>query len=273
MASPPVVSTLIFDVDDTLYDIGTGFTAHRTGAITYEFMVHRLHFPDHASAKALRDEYFRRYHSTAKALQVAEAEGKFPPAPANSAADNKSPLFDPVELADYYVDHIDYQMLGGKKERVVKDLQELKGKLHLVAFSNGPRNYVRRVLQELGFWNTVFTEETLFAVDDVLPYCKPEKKAFDVIFRRLGVDDPSTCVMFEDSMKNIKQSKQLGMQTVLITGTNSHSEMAQQVRPGDTPESSHPAVDVAMMKIEELRTTIPSLWDDTPRLLTKETVS
>ena len=67
MAKP--VTTLIFDVDDTLYDISTGFTAHRTGPITYEFMVQHLQFPDHASAQALRDEYFKLYHSTAKALQ------------------------------------------------------------------------------------------------------------------------------------------------------------------------------------------------------------
>lgn len=256
------VTTLIFDVDDTLYDIGTGFTAHRNGPVVEQFMVDRLDFATRESAKALRDEYFRRFHATAKALQQAEADGRFPPPSAANAT--KSPRFDPVDLADYFVDHIDYSLLNGKKESVVNDLKELKGKLNLVVFSNGPRNYVRRVLQELGFWNTIFSEDTLFAVDDVLPHCKPQKEAFDVIFKRIGVTDPATCVMVEDSMKNIRQAKQLGMKTVLLSGTDSHSSSAQEVRPGDTPSSTDTSVDMAMVQIEQFRSTLPSLWDDTP---------
>jgi putative hydrolase of the HAD superfamily len=73
-SSPPdKVTTLIFDVDDTLYDVSTGFTAHRNGEIVQQFMVEELNFPDLASAKKLRDEYFEKYHATAKALTVRTA--------------------------------------------------------------------------------------------------------------------------------------------------------------------------------------------------------
>ena len=68
------ITTLIFDVDDTLYDVGTGFTAHRNGEAAQQFMVKYLHFPDIASAKVVRDEYFEKYHATAKALTIAEQE-------------------------------------------------------------------------------------------------------------------------------------------------------------------------------------------------------
>jgi len=39
-------------------------------------MVERLNFPDLDTAKRVRDEYFERYHATAKALTVAE-QGEF----------------------------------------------------------------------------------------------------------------------------------------------------------------------------------------------------
>ena len=48
------ITTLIFDVDDTLYDVGTGFTAHRNGEIVQKFMVDELNFPDQASVRSGR---------------------------------------------------------------------------------------------------------------------------------------------------------------------------------------------------------------------------
>jgi FMN phosphatase YigB (HAD superfamily) len=32
------ITTLIFDVDDTLYDVGNGFTAHRNSDVSENFM-------------------------------------------------------------------------------------------------------------------------------------------------------------------------------------------------------------------------------------------
>ena len=69
------IRTILFDVDDTLYDKTTGFSDHRNNYGVQQFMVRHLNFPDVESAKRLRDEYFQRYHSTAKALMVAEQEG------------------------------------------------------------------------------------------------------------------------------------------------------------------------------------------------------
>ena len=49
------VTTLIFDVDDTMYDVGCGFTAHRNGGAVAAFMVHHLNFASEAAALTLRD--------------------------------------------------------------------------------------------------------------------------------------------------------------------------------------------------------------------------
>ena len=43
-SSPSSITTLIFDVDDTLYDVGTSFTAHRNGFGAQSFMVKKLGF-------------------------------------------------------------------------------------------------------------------------------------------------------------------------------------------------------------------------------------
>jgi putative hydrolase of the HAD superfamily len=255
------ITTIIFDVDDTLYDVATGFTESRNGDVVHAFMVDVLGFADKQSAKSVRDEYFNRYHATAKALLVAQQEGKFP---ANARR------FDPLELADYWADHLDYTKLGGAKTAtVVRDLSELASSsgLQLVAFSNGPRRYVEKVLVELGLWQTVFTETTLFAVDDVLPHCKPEAAAFQVLFDRVGVTDPSTqCIMVEDSMKNIRQAKRLGLKTVLVYGSNYEACRAPSVigngdhQNDDRPNADDPAVDVGMARIEDFRRTVPGLW-------------
>eukprot|EP00957_Ditylum_brightwellii_P051480 3902818-Ditylum_brightwellii.AAC.1 len=73
-----VISTIIFDVDDTLYDVGCGFTHHRNTDGAVNFMVDKLNFPSREAAQALRDEYFERFHATAKGLQVADTEGRLP---------------------------------------------------------------------------------------------------------------------------------------------------------------------------------------------------
>jgi putative hydrolase of the HAD superfamily len=256
------VTTLIFDVDDTLYDVSTGFTAERNGRGAQQFMVKYLNFPNEASAKELRDEYFEKYHATAKALQVAEAEGRLPPPDPNKPT--KNPRFDPKDLAEYWATSLNFDLLGGERKSLVRDLQECR--LQLAAFSNGCRKYVVRVLKELGLWGTVFTEDRLFAVDDTLPYCKPEREAFEMIFSRLGVQ-PHECVMIEDSMKNVRRAKELGMKTVLITGTKENAEASEATKPGDAPVH---AVDIALQKVEDMRTQLPGLWRPKPVFETVE---
>lgn len=240
-----VVTTLIFDVDDTLYDVGTGFTAHRNGEIVQQYMVDHLKFDSLAHAKAIRDEYFERYHATAKALTVAQQEGRFP---------EGAPTFDTKHLDEYWATNLDYSKLGAPKKELKEKLQTCP--LILVAFSNGPRAYVKRVLETLGLFE-LFGEERLYAVDDVLPHCKPEAAAFETIFKSIGHPSPESCIMVEDSMKNIRQAKNLGMKTVLITGKSEEG----RILPGDRPEANDPSVDLSLATIEEFPNALPGLWE------------
>ena len=185
---------------------------------------------------------------------MAQDEGNFPP---------KAPKFDTAHLAVYWAEHCDYSLLTPKPKAFHDQLQALSQdyNITLIAFSNGPRLYVKKVLERLGLWD-LFGEERLYAVDDVLPHCKPQAEAFQLILRNIGNPDPTTCLMVEDSMKNIRGAKALGMKTLLITGRAEEG----RILPEDMPQASDPAVDASIATIEEMPTALSGLWNS-PALL------
>lgn len=246
--TPAPISTLIFDVDDTLYDVGTGFTQHRNKDAIPKFMMQQYKFDSIEEAKAVKDEYFAKYHAIAKALKMAQQDGKLP---------KDAPEVKTEDIATYWAENLDYSLLGPPKTELHEQLS--KCKCTLVAFSNGPRKYVKRALEHMGLFD-LFGEERLYAVDDVMPHCKPEKEAFEKIFNNIGNPAPETCVMVEDSMKNIRSAKGLGMKTVLISG----SSETGRILADDKPNGEDPAVDCSMATIEEFFTHLPGLLEEKP---------
>lgn len=268
------ISTIIFDVDDTLYDVASGFTEHRNGEVAWRYMVENCGCESIESARALRDEYFAKYHSTAKALTIAQAEGRFPPG---------TKQFDAGHLAEYWRDNLDYSKLSNNPAYAsIQDCQAArtafgtalsKCPARMVAFSNGPRAYVTKVLDTLGYLDLFSTNKKdkdgafVWGVDDVLPHCKPEPEAFQKIFDKLEAqmnnDEPivpEECIMVEDSMKNVRAAKALGMKTILITGSREEGRILAD----DAPSADDPAVDVAFATVEEMVEKLPGLWEDPP---------
>lgn len=224
----------------------------------------KLNFPDKMTAKVVRDEYFERYHSTAKGLQIAELEGRLP-LPAEHKVGQK--IFDPEDLSEWWAKNLDFSLLGDIDTELVDMLETCDKKM--VAFSNGPRAYVLRVIKELGL-SRVFSDDNVFAVNDVLPACKPETEAFQKVLDRVGVQDPSECLMIEDSMKNIRAAKLLGMKTVLVAGKGKMSNSsnvnfsvvraAEATKSGDAPDINDVSVDICIEVIKDLKSAIPGLW-------------
>jgi putative hydrolase of the HAD superfamily len=276
-----VITTLLFDIDDTMYDVGTGFTAHRNGWGAQSFMVEKLYFPTYEAARKLRDEYFERYHSTVKSLTIAEQEGKFPPLPGDLEPSDTKNRFDPNELAEWWAERLDYSLLrtSADEQDEYAELREILSacSLKLIAFSNSPRKYALRVLKELRL-EKYFPPDSVFAVDDTFPYCKPETEAFQKVLDAVGVKSPGECVIIEDSMKNIRKAKSLGIFTVLVIGRGrlqsrlvghenaplSKEELAvasELTKPGDTPNAEDPAVDYCIEHCGQLKGALPWLWD------------
>jgi putative hydrolase of the HAD superfamily len=90
-------------------------------------------------------------------------------------------------------------------------------------------------------------------VNDVLPYCKPDLDSFHLVFEKVGVA-ADECIMVEDSMKNIRVAKSLGMKTILVVAKGRKRENrdndvqqgaddAEATKAGDAPDETDPAVD------------------------------
>eukprot|EP00930_Biecheleria_cincta_P059970 TRINITY_DN45686_c0_g1_i1.p1 TRINITY_DN45686_c0_g1~~TRINITY_DN45686_c0_g1_i1.p1 ORF type:complete len:263 (-),score=50.74 TRINITY_DN45686_c0_g1_i1:60-848(-) len=241
------IDTVLFDVDDTLYPASSGFSDHRNGEVICQFMVDELGFDSFASAKALRDEYFQRYHSTMKGLNVAMQEGRLPK------------QFQQEKLARYWADHCDFAKYVPVDHAQLKHLQSLQQEadLKLAVFTNSPKAYAIKCLKSLGLCK-IFSDEMVFGVEDVLPDCKPQRKAFQKVLDALG-SVPERTVMFEDSMKNIQACKTLGIHTVLVNeglaGSSGEAELLN-----DTPRPGDPSVDAVLKDLKTLRSDLPGLW-------------
>ena len=61
------------------------------------------------------------------------------------------------------------------------------------------------------------------------PACKPQREAFEKVLADAGVD-ASRCAMFEDSMKNVKAAKALGMRTIFVRTRGERAPSEEDVR-------------------------------------------
>lgn len=234
------ITTVIFDIDDTLYPASCGFSGHRNGPIVAKFMVDELGFSSEKEALALRDDYFRRYHSTLKGLSVASSEGKL------------RNEFRQESLGEYWAKNCEFEKFLKRDDGFVADFESLPKRK--IAFTNAPRAYGIRCLESLGLLSSC---DDVFGVEDVMPSCKPEPAAFEKV---LGGTDPSKCLMVEDSMKNVRACHALGIRTVLVKEPSLESQ-SEAALLGDQAEDDDPAVDVVISKVQDLRKALPGLWE------------
>lgn len=198
---------------------------------------------------------------------MAEEEGKLPPLPEGTTLPpGRTNRFDAEDLDEYWANNLDFSLLDGSDPTCIKTFDLIQERLNIVAFSNGPRKYVSRVLKEIGL-DRFFPPKQLFAVNDVLPHCKPDPGSFQLVLDKVGAV-PNECIMVEDSMKNIRVAKSLGMKTILIVGrgrkqnnkvggSQKGADDAEATKAGDAPDESDPAVDG-----ESTITVLPSYFHD-----------
>ena len=84
--------------------------------------------------------------------------------------------------------------------------------------------------------------------------CKPEAAAFDAALKCTSTP-PHQTAMVEDSVKNLRTAKSLGMTTVLVAGATTHEEAATQ----SDLDACVDAV-VSHLTQEELQMKVPQLW-------------
>ena len=182
-------STILFDLDDTLYPAASGLWPTLKARMS-QYMVKRMGIPE-ADVPRLRETYFRTYGTTLRGLQ------------ANHRIDVEDYLayVHDVRLADYI--HPD-----PAQQRVLASLSTRN-----LIFTNADANHARRVLRELQI------EEYFADVIDINrmePHCKPSPEAFTLAMRSAGESDPSRCVMIDDLPHTTRAARSLGLYALLF---------------------------------------------------------
>lgn len=188
---------LVFDLDGVLYDGACGYLEH-VRARQRMFLRERF-FMDEISARRTRDEAFARASQAYKGLMdMGYMEGTTQEEfTAFCRAGVEAFLRPSAEL------EATLRAMRGTRRVVFTNTSEIEGE---------------RALRCLGLdtdANDVFVR--VYGGLFTAPACKPERAAFEKVFADLGGDvSPERCVMFEDSMKNLKTAKSLGMRTVFV---------------------------------------------------------
>lgn len=177
----------VFDLDNTLYpadhevfaDIGERMTA----------FIARTADVDRDAALALREKYFNAYGATVVGLVKHHG----------------------VDAAEFLRDVHDVSLETVEPDPELAALiARLSGRR--IVFTNGGRDYARRILARLGV-DTAF--DSVFALEDAGLVPKPERAAFERLIETCDFD-PLRAVMFEDHLRNLEPAAELGFATVLV---------------------------------------------------------
>ncbi len=183
------ISTVFFDLDDTLYDKGNGLweaIRERMGA----YIENLLDLPADEVA-SLRRHYYETYGTTLRGLQIHHA----------------------VDTDDYlaYVHDLPLEIFLQPDNSLQEMLNSLP--LRKFVFTNADLPHALRVLDMLGV-NGCFE-----GILDVLALefsCKPQPEAYLKALKLAGIDNPEECLYLDDSTRNLSTARKMGFITILV---------------------------------------------------------
>lgn len=178
----------IFDLDNTLYRGDAAFFSQIDQRMT-EFVSNYLGL-DRVSARKLQKDYLKQYGTTLSGMMDLHD-------------------MEPSEFLHYVHDVDLTQLEPCPKLRAA--IARLAGRKFI--FTNGSRAHAKNVGTYLGLFDLF---DGVFAIEDTDYIPKPSYKAYAKFCDRFKIN-PSQSIMFEDSIKNLKSPKEMGMQTVLVT--------------------------------------------------------
>ena len=212
---------VLFDLDETLYSPETGVMDHfRARVLTY--LCTRMMLP-RAEADALRRKYLQEYGTTLRGLQI-------------------NHQVDPEEYLRYVHDIPleRYLRANPQLDAVLAGIP-----LARVIFTNASREHAEGVLALLAIRRHF---ARIVDIRDVEFESKPHPGAYRRICDLLGVQ-PRDCLIVEDSVRNLRPAKALGMSTVLVQ---------------DGEREPNESVDVTIRRIEQVGDALARLCLPTP---------
>jgi pyrimidine 5'-nucleotidase len=193
------ITTLFFDLDDTLYPASSGLWGQIRQRIGM-YMRERLEIPS-GQVDGLRRQLFEEYGTTLRGLQVNYA----------------------VDTADFlaYVHDVpltDYISPAPQLGALIHSLPQRK-----FIFTNADRLHAGRVLRVLGL------EDCFEGIIDVVamdPYCKPMPQSFEIALRTAGNLEPGECALIDDIRRTTRAARQVGMLAILFGAAEMHADEA-----------------------------------------------
>ncbi|WP_127562131.1 pyrimidine 5'-nucleotidase [Nioella ostreopsis] len=181
------VTTWVFDLDHTLYppdmalfdQINVKMTAYVMDALGV----------DRDEADRLRHKYWRDHGTTLAGLM--DIHGVDP-----------SPYL-------HEVHQIDFSVLTPDPDLAAR-IRALPGRR--IIYTNGTAPYAEQVIDARGL-SGLF--DAIYGVEHAGLRPKPERRAFEAVFTRDGLD-PTRAAMFEDDVRNLAAPHQMGLRTVHV---------------------------------------------------------
>lgn len=181
------VRSWIFDLDDTLYPAETQFMRLIQDRIN-AYMVRTVGLPA-VEALAVQKGYLRDYGTSLAGLMAHYQ-------------------IDPTDfLAEVHDVPLD---LLSPDPGLRAGLERLQGPR--IVFTNGSAGHAKRVLDQLALTDLF---DGVFALEDADLIPKPDPRTFARMSERFGVN-PTSAAFFEDTARNLKTAKDIGMTTVLV---------------------------------------------------------
>ncbi len=183
------VSTLLFDLDDTLYPPQTGlWEGIRRRMMIY--MVERMGFSP-ARAEELRKRFLEQYGTTLRGLQHEFTVN----------SDDFLAFVHDLPLAEYL-------QPDPALRRMVLSLPQARW-----VFTNADQAHAGRVLRTLGLEGCFQGVIDVRAIDFL---SKPAPGAYLKALQLAGVTQPADCLFFDDAMRNLRPAQELGLRTALV---------------------------------------------------------
>jgi len=184
-----MISTLFFDLDETLYPAASGIWG-LIGVRIEEYMRDRLQIAAE-TIPALRHSYFETYGTTLRGLQI-----------------NRG-----IDTDDFlgYVHDVPVEerlQTAPRLRQVIEALPQRK-----IIFTNADTRHARRVLNALELAGCF---EQIIDIHQVAPACKPQPEAYLKALAISGTEKPGQVVVFDDSPRNLLAAGSLGFHTVLV---------------------------------------------------------
>lgn len=187
------IDTWLFDLDETLYARSTGLQ-QQIGRNMGLYVCTRLGIsPEEATA--INQECYSTGGTSLSGL-LARYPG----------------VFSPEHFLDACYAFVDFAPLAGPQNAKLRTALQLLGGRRII-FTNGTVAHAQRTLAYMGIGDLF---DQIIGIDSVGYASKPDPRAFNAMLRLTGIN-PATTAMFEDSLKNLKAAKAMGMRTIYIS--------------------------------------------------------